>query len=466
MPFHIVSIGWNGTLIEGMLDRVEANSDIRFSHIIVADRDLESLTGDRKRSDIFRLATFQKGELSPGDPAFLASLEVPGVPTIHSMIMGDRVLKHVPYDEALAYATFVACGLVDRIGTLYPSAVLGGFDGIHSALGLAVARRLGIPWFAMTFTSIPPGLTAFCTGLTPDTAVQVEDPNEPALRELAQTSQLAFERRETTVPAYRSANSVRLVAKRLPTHVRTLASSVRRMFTSRLDHYSEYSVARLCRDYVRKRKNLVRLPRAWFYNEPPATPFVYFGLHMQPESSIDVWAPFFSDQFAVIEMLARSIPPSHQLLVKLHHSDADNYSRTQLDRIRRLPGVKLVSPFASSRPFVDAAALIVAIQGTVALEAALVGKPVLKFGASRMLLLPSVTRVGALTDIPRQIREKLSEPPPDREQIIQGYMSYLRPFAAGCYSNWDVAISDDSIRNLVRLFGALQRYVVREQIVA
>ena len=56
-------------------------------------------------------------------------------------------------------------------------------------------------------------------------------------------------------------------------------------------------------------------PKKLFLNEPPKEPYIFFGLHMQPETTIDVYAPFYSNQFAIIESISRSIPPTHALLV-------------------------------------------------------------------------------------------------------------------------------------------------------
>src|SRR4029079_9332963 len=132
------------------------------------------------------------------------------------------------------------------------------------------------------------------------------------------------------------------------------------------DRYTEDSLARVCRQYVRKRRNVYALPAGWFVAQPRPGRSLCCGLQMQPDSSLDVWVPFFSNELQVVETIARAMPASHRLLVKLHRSDADSYSRADLDRFRRLPGVTLVSPFAQSRAFIDRAAAIVAIQGTIA----------------------------------------------------------------------------------------------------
>lgn len=155
----------------------------------------------------------------------------------------------------------------------------------------------------------------------------------------------------------------------------------------------------------------------------------------------------------------RATPPSHAILVKLHHSDADNYSRKALDRLRRLPGVHLVSPFASSRQFIENSSLVFAIQGNIALEAAMLGRPVLVFGDTKFMDLPSVSRVNRTTDLPMQIRSKLSDSLPTREAIILGVMSYLSRYAPGCYNNWELWHSDEEIQSMASLFNSLRDYL-------
>ena len=192
---------------------------------------------------------------------------------------------------------------------------------------------------------------------------------------------------------------------------------------------------------------------------PPNTPFLFIGLHMQPEMAIDVWAPFFSDQFNVIESIARSAPPSHKLLVKVHKIDADNYSLFQLNRLTNLPNVEIVSPFASSRLFIEKAALVFSIQGTITIEAAMLGKQVLVFGETLYNDFSNVTKVGRVTDLPYQIRNKLLENILDRNSILCGLELVLSRFAPGCYNDWTISPSDFNIKCLVEHFEALRSYI-------
>lgn len=460
-PLHIVSVGWSLALVTGILDPIKLRTGIKFSHVVISDRDV--VGGDALRDDLFPVRDARHGSLPPAEPALLASLEGPGIPTVHNMILGDRSVRMVPYNDALSYATLLARRFLALFEELRPSVVLGGFDSLHAGIALGVARQLGIPWFAMSFTTIPKGYSSFCTGLTPDTAFAVCPMSEESLRTIAERTLHEFEQNALRVPAYVSANSLRDVVMRLPSHLQALFTVLSRTAVGHYDRFTEFSTWQLAKQYVRKRTNLFLLPIDWFYDTPPTRPYVFFGLHMQPESSIDVWAPFHANQLAVVESMARSIPSSHELLVKLHRSDADNYTREQLDRFRRIPGVKLVSPFAPSRPFVESAALIMAIQGTVALEAGLLGKPVIMFGRSTFAHLPSISVAGAPDELPALVRRKLSEVRPTREAVIRGYMAHLSHFSPGCYNDWNTLPSEAELDALAAQFESLRVRVEQER---
>lgn len=456
-----MSVGWVPGLIGGVLDPVEARTGYRFSHAVLTPRHRVAL--DRP---VYTIREDVRSRIPPADTGLLASLERAGVPTIHNMIMGDRFVSRLPYAAALSYATFLATRLRDIFSVAKPSVIIGGFDGLHGGIGLAVASQLGIPWFAFHFSAIPHGLSCFCSGTTPDTSVAMRAPDGVALRALAERTLHDFETRQLSAGAYTSANSVGLILRRLPDHFAILADVLKRSLRGDVDEFTEWTPTELCVQYLRKRANLFRLPLEWFSKTPLEQPYLFFGLHMQPESSIDVWAPFHADQFNVVESIARSMPPTFQLLVKVHRSDADNYSRRQLARLHNLPGVRLVSPFVDSRGFIEGASLVLAIQGTMAIEAALLGKPVLMFGDSRFSKFPSVSTVRRVADLPGQILAKLAEPRPERESILRGCMSYLSAFSPGCYNDWSTMPSSAEIEALSDQFRALEAFVSRQPVSA
>jgi hypothetical protein len=453
--FHLVSVGWAPRNIPGVLDRVAAVTGLRVSHICLK-RELDTQPSPAPMYFIRERLNEDYREI---DLDLLASLEAPDVPTIRNMILSDRVVRELPYEDGLAYVTFLARRLFVLYEQLAPSVVVGWFDGVHAAVSLAVARKMGIPWFAMHFTALPKGLSAFCAGHTPNQDTVVREPDAAWLRFVAERTVNEFEAGTLNVPVYVSSINLAMVIARIPEHFHGLTDAVRRKLTGTHDRFVDYPLHQIVANYVRKRLNTLTMPSN-FLQKPPEQPFVLYALQMQPESSVEVWAPFYSEQLRVVETLARSIPPTYQLLVKAHKSDADNYSRRRFDAFTRLPGVRLVSPFVSSRPFTEKASLVVTITGTIALEAALLGKPVLIYGEHRFAELPTVSTVGRLTELPMLVRQKLTEKPPAREDIIKGFMSYLRCYAESCYNDWSRLPSDAEIDAIGQQYLALREFVL------
>ena len=254
----------------------------------------------------------------------------------------------------------------------------------------------------------------------------------------------------------------------MPLQVRTLARVVSRRASAPYRRYSDfrnsYSLAGLFGEALRLRHNMWRLRRARLLESPPQARYAFFGLHMQPEASIDVFAHFFSNQMRVVELMARSLPPTHTLLVKLHKSDVPNYSRDFLARLKRFPGVQVVAPHANSLEFIRDADLVFAIQGTIGLEAALLGRPVIMFGDSPVKCFPSVTTFGRTIDLPQLVRAKLAEPVPQREAVIGAFASYLAPFYPASSNDWAVTPSAAQMQGYVRFFRLLSDRLGRSEI--
>ena len=462
--FHAVTVGWSLVLLDVLGKPLAARSRQRWSHIVHPRHSAaEFRREDAARHHFYFFRDDPREPLPSADHDLLASLEREGIPTVHNMIFGDRVVSALPYYEALGYANFLARRLTHLFDELRPSVVIAGFDALHSGISLAVARRLGIPWFAMNFSVIPPGLACFCRGMSPGTRVQIGEVDSPGeLAALAQTSLENFETGRLRAPAYIEPPTPSLseAMARMPAKfsavLRTIRNARRRQWLRFTDSPGRHSVAEAVSRMRRAAAARKAATAVHALTTPPATPYVLFGLHRQPEASIDVWAPFFSNQMWIIELLARSLPPTHRLLVKIHKSDVSNYSSEQYRRMRALPGVELVAPLADGRTFIDRADLVFAIQGTMGLEAALLGKPVILLGDSPVAVFPSASLMTEIQALPALIRSKLSEPRPAREQILKAYASYLAPFAPAAHNNWNRELTDQEIERFVRLFDRLE----------
>ncbi len=462
--FHILLVGFATPIFTQLMlySRDKCNYEISF--IVCSKRDVNSLLSSGIPScSIYCLSDYKLKEPIMLDVNYLSSLEEEDVPTIHNMIMSDRVVSKLPYSEGIAYAASLSSKFRSLYREIRPSVVIGCHDGMHSGIGFAVAKAEAIPWFALNFSTVPRGYAALSTGIIPNEMVCLREQKDDDLYNLAEKTLRNFENKQIKTPAYISTHNIGLATQRLPEQLRVAFRVFKATYFGELNKYLEYDFKFILKQYVRKRKNMLRLPRKWFLKEPPSESYVFFGFHMQPESTIDVYAPFYSNQFDVVEKIARAIPPTHKLLVKLHISDADNYSRTQLMFLLRLPGVKLVAPSVSSREFIERSSAVITIVGTMGLEGALLGKPVLIFGKMDYDQFPSVTRIGDITNLPNLIRQKLEEQRPSRDSIIDAYMQYLKPYFRATHNDWKKEhLLLEEKDGFVELFQSLEKYLLAQ----
>jgi Capsule polysaccharide biosynthesis protein len=463
--FHFVTVGTSLRLVRNLWDRIAARGGFKASHIVHPTYDRRSWTEAYGTGNCHFFRDDLRTQLPPADAELLASLEGGEVPTIHNMILSDRVVAKLEYVDALSYATFLTKRLFDLYRSLNPAVVIGDFDALHSALGLGVARNLGIPWFALNFSTIPPGNVALCTGLTPATAVTLEPHRRVELRSYADEILRGFESRAIRAPAYLPPRllSPKVMFDQASTQMRSVRQVLKRRRLRKYRKYSDfaktYSLAAMFKEAFRLRKNVLFMPHRKLLQKANSGRYVFFGLHMQPEASIDVFAHFFSNQVRVIELISRSLPPTHALLVKLHKSDVPNYSGEQLARLSRFPGVKLVSPYADTYELIKNADLVFAIQGTIGLEAALLGRPVIMFAESPTLAFPNASAFGKTTDLPRLLRAKLAEMAPERDRIVDAFAAYLAPFYPASNNDWSENLDDADIDKYVRLFRLMENHI-------
>jgi hypothetical protein len=469
--FHFLTVGTSARMVRNLWDRIAARGGFRVSHLVHPTYDPTSWDRAVSPNRIYFFRDDIHMRMPSPDRELLESLERQDVPTIHNMIMSDRVVSKLAYDDALAYATLLARRLSELLREIKPSVVIGDFDALHSSLTLAVARQLNIPWFALHFSAIPSGEAAFCANLSPASTVLLEPRRKDALMNRAQEVLQHFEIGKARAPAYLPPKllSPSFMFGHIPAQLRSVIQVLHRRRARQHRKYSDYansySVAALFREAYRLRVNLLGLGRQKdLLAAPPAGKrYAFFGLHMQPESSIDVFAHFFSNQVRVIELIARSLPPTHALLVKLHKSDVPNYSPLYLRRLARFPGLHVVAPHVDALEFIKKADLVFAIQGTIGLEAALLGKPVVMFGDSPTKVFPSVSTFGKAIDLPALVRAKLAEKRPERAKIVECFATYLAPFYPASSNDWYRVPSDSEIDGYAHLFALLARSMEAER---
>ncbi len=465
--FKLLTVGTYPILVRQLWDRIAAVGGHDFSHLVHPTYDVQSWSEGSRPGD--QLLYFFDGTHVPSeeiDAGLLASLETQGTPTIHNMILSDCVVSKLPYSDALAYATFVARRLEYVYRKVNPTVIIGDFDSVHGSMGYAVAKRLNIPWFALQFSPLPTGYVALCSDMSPGSVVTLEPGRHERLRGFAARLLEDFEMRRVQASAYipPSLLSPGFILRHIPSQVAAFAKIFQRRRKRAFLRFTEspgsHSIRERVREGIRVRRNLLLLRHRRLVREPPlAGGFAFFGLHMQPEASVDVWAPFFSNQIRVLELLSRSLPPTHRLLVKLHKSDVPNYSPEYIAALEKLPGVEVVSPYADTQQFIMRADLVLTIQGTMGLEAVLLGKPVIMFGNILNGLFPNATMVGKITDLPALIRAKLAASPPSRSEVIESLARHLAPYYPASSNDWTQIPDDAAIDGYSSLFNVLHDHL-------
>lgn len=116
--------------------------------------------------------------------------------------------------------------------------------------------------------------------------------------------------------------------------------------------------------------------------------YAFFPLHTEPEVSLLVYGRPYVNQIEIIRMLAMSLPVDMVLVVKEHPWMVGKRSLSAYKKMLDIPRVRFVDPKLEARTLVQSAQLVAVVTGSVALEAAMLGKPVITFGDCPYNLLP------------------------------------------------------------------------------
>lgn len=154
------------------------------------------------------------------------------------------------------------------------------------------------------------------------------------------------------------------------------------------------------------------------------TRYCFYPLHTEPEVSLLVYGRPFLNQIEVIRALALSLPIDMVLVVKEHPWMVGKRSLDAYRKLLNIPRVQLVNPAMEARELISGAAFVAVVTGSVALEAAILGRPVVTFGECPYNALPEamVRRCKDLRSLPELVREMLTQYHSD-EAALEGYIA-------------------------------------------
>ena len=154
--------------------------------------------------------------------------------------------------------------------------------------------------------------------------------------------------------------------------------------------------------------------------------YIYFPMHVQPESSTMTLAPFYLNQVSVIENVAKAAPYGMRVVVKEHPQMVGNRKLEYYQRLRNIVNVDVVEPHTDNFKLIKNAKLIFTITGTAGLEGLMLEKPVITLGE---VLYNKCSLVRQLKDIAptqwsQQIKDMLDNYHHD-EGVLIDYLSAI-----------------------------------------
>ena len=305
-------------------------------------------------------------------------IEASSETSLKNIVIMDRELNKWPGSRAETYV-YVVLREVERFIRI--NGIRWGFGEITWAcemLTSEVLRASGGRYFMHHTVRIPSSRFGFFEGIFHGRLAHLAAPNA-AHRELAR--QVMTRVRDSGEKPYYFAKNMN------PQRFRSWW--LEEAFTAALRpdvHRYDHSVpGLLTRSLRRIRKRVMarvalRSPKFESPDLESARPFVLVTLHVQPESSVDVFGNAMSNQLEAIRALARLLPFGFELWVKEHGHAVGDRSPSCYKALKALPGLRLIDPSCDTGMLIRRARLVVSVAGTACFEAAVMGVPAATLG--------------------------------------------------------------------------------------
>ncbi len=147
--------------------------------------------------------------------------------------------------------------------------------------------------------------------------------------------------------------------------------------------------------------------------ELATTDYAFFALHLEPELALLLFAPGYLNQIEVIRSVAYGLPAGMKLVIKDHPVGLHRRSIKFFKKLLEIPNVVLADPYLHTKELIESSKMVVAIGGSVGLEAMVRQKPLLVLGPCATFSMMGKTtmcqKVSDLNFIDQDIRQLLSK---------------------------------------------------------
>lgn len=169
---------------------------------------------------------------------------------------------------------------------------------------------------------------------------------------------------------------------------------------------------------LRKTRDIIGFEK--FYSTPKTDEkYAFYPLHLEPEQAILDYAPYYINQTALIEQIARSLPIEMKLYIKDHPVMENARSMNFYKRLLQIPNVRIIDCKTKSYGVIKNSALIITTTSTVGWEALFLNKPVITFGDVFYNVFPSVKKCTEIEGLYRLVLEQLNKFQHDEELFVK-----------------------------------------------
>ncbi len=209
----------------------------------------------------------------------------------------------------------------------------------------------------------------------------------------------------------------------------------------------------------RVRYTYLRFFQSVFFEYPKDEEYILFPIHFQPEASTMVQTPFFENQVALIENIAKALPIGCMLYVKDHYAVLGSKHLNFYRRMKKLPNVRLINPYVDSHSLIQGAKVVMTITGTVGWEAIIYNKPVIVFGNVFYDVYDNVNKITDLTLLPQLLRKIFLQQTCSDRQLKNIFVgAYIQSLYNGEFDVENLAITNSCI-NLRNIVAGIQLYI-------
>ena len=158
--------------------------------------------------------------------------------------------------------------------------------------------------------------------------------------------------------------------------------------------------------------------------------FLYFPLQSEPEASILMNTPFYTNQINLVETIAKSIPINYVLYVKEHPFQKHKLWRSIDDykKIKNIPNVRFLHPSVNAQEVLEKSQGVITISGATGFEALFYHKPIIMFGDEYYDKLSMVIKIETFDELSYKIQNALTNFKFNEKELSM-FVKILKEFA-------------------------------------